>query len=118
MDTSTVAVAERRSEASASWAIQGKAERLSALRRRRRAIVMPLFLLSFLFYVGTLIVLSYGPTMVAQRVSGSINVAYILALMQFVSTFLVAVIYAVLAKKLLDPVTSRMALESVEETAR
>jgi uncharacterized membrane protein (DUF485 family) len=118
MDTSTIAVALRRSDASASCAIQGKAERLSDLKRRRHAIVVPLFALSFLFYVGTLVVLSYGPTMVAQRVSGSINVAYLLALLQFASTFLVAVVYAALAKKLIDPVTNRMASELIEEAAR
>jgi uncharacterized membrane protein (DUF485 family) len=118
MDTSTVAVVGRRSDASASYAIRGKAERLSDLKRRRRAIVVPLFALSFFFYVGTLVVLSYGPAVVAQRVSGSINVAYLLALLQFASTFLVAVVYAVLAKKLIDPVTNGMASELIEEAAR
>jgi uncharacterized membrane protein (DUF485 family) len=118
MDISTVAVAGRRSDALASFAIQGKAERLSDLKRRRRAIVVPLFILSFLFYVGTLVVLSYGPAIVAQPVSGSINVAYLLALLQFASTFLVAIVYSVLAKKLLDPVTNGMASELIEEVAR
>jgi uncharacterized membrane protein (DUF485 family) len=118
MDISTVAIAARRSGASASCAIQGKAKRLSDLKNQRRAIVVPLFVLSFIVYVGTLVVLSYGPTMVAQRVSGSINVAYLLALLQFASTFLVAVVYSVLAKKLIDPVTNEMASESIEEAAR
>jgi uncharacterized membrane protein (DUF485 family) len=114
MDTSTVAVAD----ISASRANRMKAQRLSSLRRRRRAIVVPLFALSFPFYVGTLIVLSYGPTMVGQRISGSINVAYLLALLQFASTFLVAVVYAVLAKKLIDPVTHIMGSELTEEAVR
>jgi flagellar biosynthesis/type III secretory pathway M-ring protein FliF/YscJ len=47
--------------------------------------------------------------------SGSINVAYLLALLQFASTFLAAVVYSVLAKKLIDPVTNRIASELIED---
>jgi hypothetical protein len=45
--------------------------------------------------------------------SGSIDVAYLLALLQFASTFLVAVVYSVPAKKLIDPVANRIASELI-----
>jgi uncharacterized membrane protein (DUF485 family) len=40
---------------------------------------------------------------VSLEVVGSVNVAYLLALLQFLSTFSVAIVYAWIAKRAIDP---------------
>jgi uncharacterized membrane protein (DUF485 family) len=76
------------------------------IEETRRSIVRPLFLFSTAFYVLGLIVLAYFPDVVSVKVSGSINVAYVLALAQFVMTFAVAIIYARWANRVVDPMVS------------
>ena len=73
------------------------------IAHRRTSVVVPLFLCSFVSYVATLIALSYFPNLVAYKIFGSINLAYILALAQFAVTFLTALIYARWARRVLDP---------------
>jgi uncharacterized membrane protein (DUF485 family) len=73
------------------------------IARRRTQVVVPLFLCSFATYVATLLALSYFPGLVGYRILGSINLAYVLALAQFAVTFLTAFIYAVWARRAIDP---------------
>jgi uncharacterized membrane protein (DUF485 family) len=76
------------------------------IARRRRQVVVPLFLCSFATYVATLIALSYFPHLVGSKIFGAINLAYVLALAQFAITFLTALIYAVWARRAVDPLVS------------
>jgi uncharacterized membrane protein (DUF485 family) len=73
------------------------------IARRRTQVVVPLFLCSFATYVATLLALSYFPGLVGYKILGSINLAYVLALAQFAVTFLTAFIYAVWARRAIDP---------------
>lgn len=73
------------------------------IAHRRTQVVVPLFLCSFATYVATLLALSYFPGLVGYRILGSINLAYVLALAQFAVTFLTAFIYAVWARRAIDP---------------
>lgn len=73
------------------------------IARRRTQVVVPLFLCSFAMYVATLLALSYFPGLVGYKILGSINLAYVLALAQFAVTFLTAFIYAVWARRAIDP---------------
>jgi uncharacterized membrane protein (DUF485 family) len=76
---------------------------VNEIARRRTQVVVPLFLCSFATYVATLLALSYFPGLVGYRILGSINLAYVLALAQFAVTFLTAFIYAVWARRAIDP---------------
>ncbi len=76
------------------------------IARRRRAVAHPLFLASFTFFLLTLLALAYLPDLVAYRVYGAFNVAYLLALTQFVATFVVAAVYARWAQVSIDPLTA------------
>lgn len=76
------------------------------IARRRRAVVLPLFWTSFTLFVLTLIALAYLPEAVGYSISGSINLAYALALSQFAITFAVASGYSYWAKYALDPLTA------------
>jgi uncharacterized membrane protein (DUF485 family) len=76
------------------------------IARRRTGVVVPLLLCSLASYVATLIALSYFPRLVGYKISGAINLAYILALAQFAVTFLIALIYALWARRVLDPLVA------------
>lgn len=73
------------------------------IARRRTQVVVPLFLCSFATYVATLVALSYFPGLVGHKIFGAINLAYVLALAQFAMTFLVALIYALWTRRVVDP---------------
>jgi uncharacterized membrane protein (DUF485 family) len=72
----------------------------------RAQVVLPLFLCSFATYVATLLALSYLPGLVGYKIFGSINLAYVLALAQFAITFLTAFIYALWARRAIDPLVA------------
>jgi uncharacterized membrane protein (DUF485 family) len=76
------------------------------IARRRTRVVVPLFLCSFATYVATLVALSYFPNLVGQKIFGSINLAYVLALAQFAITFLTAFIYALWTRRAIDPLVA------------
>jgi uncharacterized membrane protein (DUF485 family) len=76
------------------------------IARRRAQVVLPLFLCSFASYVATLLALSYLPGLVGHKMFGAINLAYVLALCQFAITFLTAFIYALWARRAIDPLVA------------
>jgi uncharacterized membrane protein (DUF485 family) len=84
---------------------------LGWLVKRRSRLVVPLFSLSFSLFVSTLLVLSYCPAVVSLRVVGSVNVAYLLALLQFLATFSIAIVYAWIAKRAIDPLAAQILTE-------
>jgi uncharacterized membrane protein (DUF485 family) len=84
----------------------GAAVIVEEIARRRSRVVIPLFFSSFATYVATLVALSYFPGLVEHKISGSINVAYMLALAQFAITFLTAFIYALWTRRAIDPLVA------------
>src|SRR5271163_4679384 len=60
------------------------------IRRRRDRFVWPVTAGALTIYLAALITLSYWPSAVGTKVWGSINVAYLIVLVQFVLTFSVA----------------------------
>jgi uncharacterized membrane protein (DUF485 family) len=84
---------------------------LGGLAKCRSWLVVPLFGLSFGLFLSTLLVLSYCPAIVSLPVVGSVNVAYLLALLQFLATFWIAIVYAWIAKRLIDPLAVKTLTE-------
>ena len=90
---------------------------LGTLAKCRSRLVVPLFVLSFSLFLSTLLALSYCPAVVSLRVVGSVNVAYLLAILQFVATFSVAIVYASIAKRVIDPLPAQT-LTQIQQRAR
>lgn len=74
----------------------------------RTAVCIPLLAVSLISFLATILAFSYAPDIISRTVFGSINVAYLLALTQFLITFLVAVIYSLSARKSADPARERI----------
>jgi uncharacterized membrane protein (DUF485 family) len=83
------------------------------LAKRRSRVVVPLFALSFAFFLVTLLILSYFPAFVSRPIVGSVNVAYLLAMLQFLTTFSIAIVYAWVARCALDPLVVQALTENL-----
>lgn len=82
-----------------------------ALRRAFRGFVFPTTV-AFLVWYGLYVVLSaYARDFMGIKVVGHINVALVFGLLQFVSTFLIAWLYARFASRRLDPAADRLRQE-------
>ena len=74
--------------------------------RRRDKFVWPVTGGVLAVYLLALVALSYWPSVVDTKVWGSINVAYLIVLVQFALTFAVAFAYTSWARRRLDPLTA------------
>jgi uncharacterized membrane protein (DUF485 family) len=81
------------------------------LRRRYLGFVVPATLSFLLWYVAYLICNSWARGLMSVQVIGRVNVAVIFGLLQFVSTFVIALRYARHANRALDPLASKLASE-------
>jgi uncharacterized membrane protein (DUF485 family) len=88
------------------------------LRKRYRSFAVPwtiAFLAWYLLYVFLSI---FATDFMDTRVVGNINVALVLGLLQFASTFLIAWLYSRHAAKALDPLARRLEQRYNEEVGR
>ena len=78
------------------------------LARRRRRFVVPLLLCALAAYALVLLAFAYWPSLVRRQVVGAFNVAYLLAVSQFLMTFAVGLVYSRWAKRVCDPLAARI----------
>jgi uncharacterized membrane protein (DUF485 family) len=63
------------------------------LMRRKRNFILPATLFFLIYYFGFLIVVGYFPALAETNVIGNINVAYLLALSEFVMAWTIVFLY-------------------------
>ncbi|CAM3484869.1 DUF485 domain-containing protein [Kibdelosporangium persicum] len=73
------------------------------LRRRLRRFVFPMTGLFLVWYLVYVLLADYAHGFMSTKVFGNVNVALILGLLQFVSTFAITMLYVRYANKKLDP---------------
>ena len=85
------------------------------LRKSYRAFALP-WTLAFLAWYFLYVVLSnWAPGFMDAKVVGNINVALVFGILQFVSTFVIAYLYAKYASRRLDPPARRLEKRYNEE---
>jgi uncharacterized membrane protein (DUF485 family) len=72
----------------------------------------------FLWYALYVLLSAYARDFMGVKLIGNINVALVLGLLQFVSTFLIAWFYSRYAEKNLDPVADKIRRELDGGTAK
>jgi len=82
-----------------------------ALRKTLRGFIFPMTIAFFLWYALYVILSAYARDFMGTKVVGNINVALIFGLLQFVTTFLIAWLYARFAARRLDPVADKIRSE-------
>ncbi|TQK50155.1 uncharacterized membrane protein (DUF485 family) [Streptomyces sp. SLBN-118] len=78
------------------------------LRSRFRRFSFSMTGAFLLFYVFYVVLCTYAPHLVATKVIGDVNIALLLGLAQFASTFVIAWLYTRHAKKRLDPLADSL----------
>ena len=78
------------------------------LRRTLRRFIFPATAAFLGWYLLYVLMSGYARGFMGQQLLGNINVAYVFGLLQFVSTFLIAYLYAKWAEKNFDPVADRI----------
>lgn len=85
-----------------------RSEEFAGLRKALRGFVFPMTVAFFLWYALYVILSAYARGFMSIKLIGHINVALVFGLLQFVSTFLIAWLYARYADRHLDPVADRI----------
>lgn len=90
------------------------------LRRALRRFVFPWTIAFSAWYALYVLLSAYARDFMGLVLFGNINVALVFGLLQFVTTFLIAWLYARYAGRRLDPVADRIRaeLETVDEEVR
>ncbi|GGK03574.1 hypothetical protein GCM10010123_36870 [Pilimelia anulata] len=81
---------------------------LDVLRRRYRRFAFPMTAAFLCWYLLYVLLSAYARDLMAVRVVGNVNVALLLGLGQFASTFGIAAWYAAYARRRLDPLADRL----------
>lgn len=93
---------------SASYATIAASSQFRELRHRYRGFAFPATAAFMAWYLLFVVCANWLPGFMNTRVVGNINIALIFGLLQFVSTFLIAWLYARHANRKLDPVAEEL----------
>jgi uncharacterized membrane protein (DUF485 family) len=86
------------------------------LLRRRYARLATGVALAFLgWYFGYVALSGFARGLMARKVAGNVNVALLLGLLQFVSTFVLAGVYVGYARRRLDPLAAHLRADALDE---
>jgi len=87
------------------------------LRRRLRNFIFPTTIAFFLWYALYVLLSAYARDFMSVKVFGNVNIALLLGLLQFVSTFVIAWYYARFAAREIDPVADKIRGEMTADAA-
>ncbi|HEV7899685.1 MAG TPA: DUF485 domain-containing protein [Planosporangium sp.] len=90
----------------------------ASLRKALRSFVFPMTVAFFAWYALYVILSAYARGFMGVKIVGHINVALVFGLLQFVSTFLIAWLYARYASRRLDPLAEQLRARVEEGTRR
>ena len=88
------------------------------LRRRYRAFVVPYTVAFLSWYLLYVLMSSWANDFMDTKIVGNINVALVFGLLQFVSTFTIAIIYSRFASRRLDPLSGSLRKRYYDEVPR
>jgi uncharacterized membrane protein (DUF485 family) len=88
------------------------------LRRRYRRFAFPATVAFMVWYITYVICNNWARDFMDTPVIGHINIAVVFGLLQFLSTFVIAYLYARYSTKNLDPLADKLRHEFESETGR
>ncbi len=88
------------------------------LRRRFRKFVFPATVAFLVWYLLYVLMSNWATDFMAQKVVGNINVALVFGLLQFVTTFGLAALYARYMNREVDPIARQLESRYNEEVGR
>ncbi len=106
-----------RSDSEVYRQIAGESD-FAELRRRYRRFAFPATIGFMVWYITYVVCNNWARDFMDTKVVGNINIALVFGLLQFLSTFLIAFLYARHAGKALDPLSTKLREEFEAETKR
>ncbi len=88
------------------------------LRKKYRAFVLPATLVFLGWYLLYVVLSNWASGFMSIKLVGNINVALLFGLLQFLSTFAIAWLYARYANRQIDPIAARIERRYDEATGR
>jgi uncharacterized membrane protein (DUF485 family) len=85
-----------------------ESDEFAGLRRALRRFIFPMTVAFFLWYALYVLLSAYARGFMGIRIVGNINVALVLGLLQFVSTFAIAWAYSRYADRNIDPLAEKI----------
>ena len=85
-----------------------QSERFQTLKRKHRGFVFPVAIGFLVWYFAYVLLAAYAKDFMATPVFGNVNVGLLLGLGQFVSTFVITMLYVRYANRNLDPVAEEL----------
>jgi uncharacterized membrane protein (DUF485 family) len=95
-----------------------RSEEFAGLRRVLRGFIFPMTVAFFLWYALYVLLSAFARDFMSVKLFGNINVALVLGLLQFVTTFLIAWLYSRFAAKRVDPIADKIKDELNAEGVR
>ena len=91
------------------WTAAEQSPEFRELIRKRRAFVLPATIFFLVWYFGFIILAGYAPGFMRQSVYQGLTIGYLLALSQFVMTWVLAYVYIRKSDRDFDPLARRAA---------
>lgn len=88
------------------------------LKRTLRRFVFPATVAFLAWYTGYVLLTLFARDLMGHQLLGNINVAYVLGLLQFLTTFLIAYVYAKYAERHFDPLADSIRERLESEASR
>jgi uncharacterized membrane protein (DUF485 family) len=102
-----------RQDADIDWLAAERSPEFRELVKKRRSFVVPALAFVFIWYFGFIALAGYAPDFMGESVYEGLTVGYVLALSQFVMTWVLAAMYLRRADKVFDPLAERAAAKAV-----
>lgn len=93
------------------WIAIQASEHFQEMRRSLKRFIIPVTAGFLTWYAVFVLMTAYARGFMATRVIGNINVAIVMGLLQFLSTFVIAALYERHSSAKLDPIAERVRLE-------
>jgi uncharacterized membrane protein (DUF485 family) len=85
-----------------------RSDEFAGLRKALRGFIFPMTAAFFVWYALYVILSAYARDFMSIKIVGNINVALVFGLLQFVTTFLIAWLYARFADRKIDTIADRI----------
>jgi len=115
MEVSMSTPIENRALTGADWEAVQQSEDFRRLRRAVRGFVFPMAIGFLIWYFVFVLLADYAHGFMGTKIWGNFTVGLLLGLLQFVSTFVIAILYSSYANRRIDPLADDLHAEIVGE---
>ncbi|MET0128315.1 MAG: DUF485 domain-containing protein [Solirubrobacterales bacterium] len=99
------------------WDAAAQSPEFKQLVHKRRSFVVPVLAFVFIWYFGFIALAGWAPDFMGERLIDGFTVGYLLALSQFVMTWVLGWLYLRKADRDFDPLAKRAAQRALEHRA-